>query len=339
MRAITTISATGNDAKRVEREYSSAAQRANEVIAAGQFDDADEDDGSIRSEDDGSTPCQYISQRRRGQLQRVKSPNSRQQDLLSRQMCRSGSIQKWQNGCCPNASQMIDGFHKTASQSSTPANLTLSMNRRDSGGLDVLSATACATTDERRPCANLTTSPTARYPSVALPSIATIADANQMQCEQRKSPSSIITTTNISKIASEIATSARRAHLSDSDVLCGRGGMTNHHPGNMRFREMVRQLQPDYFRASKCHKSKIAKSIVDVIRTQDPPGRFLKKRDGKEGWFDIGDQKAREKTSQALREGAPDIRAKDVVSTMPGPSRTRITSDSSFLAMRTMIGK
>ena len=42
----------------------------------------------------------------------------------------------------------------------------------------------------------------------------------------------------------------------------------------------------------------------------NPPGRFLAKKGGKDGyWFDIGDEKARDKTSQALRENAPTIRA------------------------------
>ena len=44
------------------------------------------------------------------------------------------------------------------------------------------------------------------------------------------------------------------------------------------------------------------------MRQQTPPGRFLSK-DNKSGtWSDIGDGRAREKTSQALREGAPVIR-------------------------------
>ena len=44
------------------------------------------------------------------------------------------------------------------------------------------------------------------------------------------------------------------------------------------------------------------------MRQQTPPGRFLSK-DNKSGtWSDIGDARAREKTSQALREGAPVIR-------------------------------
>jgi len=97
--------------------------------------------------------------------------------------------------------------------------------------------------------------------------------------------------------------------LTNNDVLCGRGGLTNHHPGNVFFRRMVRMRQEDYLRASKRDKAGVARDIVDTIRKLDPPGRFLKKDSTNPGmWVEIGNRKAREKTSQALREGAPEKR-------------------------------
>ena len=54
----------------------------------------------------------------------------------------------------------------------------------------------------------------------------------------------------------------------------------------------------------------MAAAIVQQIREKD--GRFLKRVDkvgtGQVLWVDIGDEKAKEKTCQALREGAPEIR-------------------------------
>jgi len=97
----------------------------------------------------------------------------------------------------------------------------------------------------------------------------------------------------------------------DNDVLCGRGGATNNHPGNRHFRDLVKQFQRTYLRAKKKEKPRVAKQIVDLIRNRTPTGRFLKKEPEKDGWYDIGDQRATEKTSQALREGAPDIRVKE----------------------------
>lgn len=54
----------------------------------------------------------------------------------------------------------------------------------------------------------------------------------------------------------------------------------------------------------------LSRSIVNAVRSQNPPGRFLQKDSKTNKWFDVGDQRAQEKTSQALREGAPDIRKK-----------------------------
>ena len=60
--------------------------------------------------------------------------------------------------------------------------------------------------------------------------------------------------------------------------------------------------QDGYLHAVKSEKKEIARSIVATIRSRG--GRFLRKcTDGRVGWLEIGDKKAREKTSQALREG------------------------------------
>ena len=97
--------------------------------------------------------------------------------------------------------------------------------------------------------------------------------------------------------------------ISQNDVLCGRGGLTNHHPGNVFFRRLVRIKQEAYLKASKREKAGVAREIVDLIRSLSPSGRFLKKDPQNPGvWIEIGDRKAREKTSQALREGAPELR-------------------------------
>lgn len=95
--------------------------------------------------------------------------------------------------------------------------------------------------------------------------------------------------------------------VTEQDILCGRGGATNHHQGNKRFRDVVALHRPDYVAATKIRKPDVARKIVRAIRLASPPGRFLKKRDdGK--WVDIGDKKAAEKASQALREKGPDAR-------------------------------
>lgn len=83
---------------------------------------------------------------------------------------------------------------------------------------------------------------------------------------------------------------------------------TNNHVGNELFRQMVNAKKCLYLHSSKRDKPSVSKGIVQAIRSLDPPGRFLQRDELTGLWYDIGDQKAREKTSQALREGAPEIR-------------------------------
>jgi len=91
------------------------------------------------------------------------------------------------------------------------------------------------------------------------------------------------------------------------DVLCGRGGETNHHSGNIQYRNLVKAFQPLYISSKRRDKPRIAQCIVYTVRAQG--GRFLKRTDPRSTtWCDVGNVKAREKTSQALREGAPVLR-------------------------------
>lgn len=104
-------------------------------------------------------------------------------------------------------------------------------------------------------------------------------------------------------------TRARAEEISCTDVLCGRGGQSNHHPGNIFFRRLVRAKQEEYLKANKREKTLVAKDIVKLIRMLNPPGRFLKKDSKDENFYvDVGDVQARNKASQALREGAPELR-------------------------------
>lgn len=91
--------------------------------------------------------------------------------------------------------------------------------------------------------------------------------------------------------------------VTSNDVLCGRGGATNNHSGNRKFRKLVASHQEVYLNAKKRDKKTIANLIVERIR-QDG-GRFLKREEvgGVQSWVEVPSKKACEKTSQALREG------------------------------------
>jgi hypothetical protein len=91
--------------------------------------------------------------------------------------------------------------------------------------------------------------------------------------------------------------------VTDQDVLLGRGGLTNRHPGNRRYLEQKRRLQPMYFRADKkWQKTEIARELVDWVYIEN--GRFKEKDELTGKWKEVSLQRAREKASQALREGS-----------------------------------
>lgn len=94
-----------------------------------------------------------------------------------------------------------------------------------------------------------------------------------------------------------------------NDVLCGRGGLTNSHVGNKKFRCIVAEYQIEYLKARKNDKKDIAQKIVVLIK--DNGGRFLQRRAKSDAWSISSDKRAVEKTSQALREGL-DVRHKTV---------------------------
>jgi len=92
--------------------------------------------------------------------------------------------------------------------------------------------------------------------------------------------------------------------VNDKDVLFGRGGVTNSHPGNINYRSLVRNLQREYLDAPKLKKAAVAMRVVEQVYSQG--GKFLVEENGK--WVEVEREKAREKTSQALREKAPQFR-------------------------------
>lgn len=118
--------------------------------------------------------------------------------------------------------------------------------------------------------------------------------------------------------------------ITPADVLCGRGGATNSHSGNRSFRSLVKDHQDQYLRAKKRDKPAVASIIVDLIR--DKGGRFLRRYDtdhtGQVRWVDIGDDRAREKTCQALRENAPELRRRKLV-----PSSSEEAEDQKSLKL------
>lgn len=95
-----------------------------------------------------------------------------------------------------------------------------------------------------------------------------------------------------------------------NDVLSGRGGRINNHSGNLYYRTLVNRYKHNYLdkHTKKLDKVKIANHIVMLIRTTNPPGRFLIQDADTKCWKEIGDEKAKKKAGQAMREDAPQTR-------------------------------
>jgi len=107
--------------------------------------------------------------------------------------------------------------------------------------------------------------------------------------------------------------------FNDNDIICGRKGVALKHPGNIAYRKIVSLNKELYATCMKNEKLRISKSVVSAMR--EAGGRFLEREDGKTSsslnekdaagnpiaYRDIGDKRAVEKTSQALREGQPKL--------------------------------
>lgn len=90
-----------------------------------------------------------------------------------------------------------------------------------------------------------------------------------------------------------------------NDVLNGRGVKIAQHPGNLRFRSLVKEMQDDRYceSFSSSEKKALAREIINHIKVKlNPQGRFLKKH-GQDGpWVELSKAEVEKKTKQALRD-------------------------------------
>mmetsp|Transcript_24988 Transcript_24988/g.39248 ORF Transcript_24988/g.39248 Transcript_24988/m.39248 type:complete len:441 (+) Transcript_24988:182-1504(+) len=101
------------------------------------------------------------------------------------------------------------------------------------------------------------------------------------------------------KKAKRVIDEGRICVPNDNDILFGRGGYTNTHPGNIRFREKALEFRPVYERSSKEEKYNISQMLLEAVTSEG--SRFLEK--GQDGeWHQVIGNGARKKASQALRE-------------------------------------
>lgn len=93
------------------------------------------------------------------------------------------------------------------------------------------------------------------------------------------------------------------------DILLGRGGRSNNHPGNKRYLEEVNALKHCYRSSSKNERTDWSQCLVDYVHAYG--GRFLRFDREASQWYEVPNRIARKKASQALREeNTPESRAK-----------------------------
>ena len=124
----------------------------------------------------------------------------------------------------------------------------------------------------------------------------------------------------------------------DEDVLFGRGGRTNHHPGNVRLRKIVGNYRHAYNQAKKVDKPQVSRLIVSALRKANPPSRFLRHNEDTGQWEDVGDKRAAEKVSQTLREKDEDTKA-DSVARKSEPHMLSETQSSDEIADAEEVGE
>eukprot|EP00980_Cylindrotheca_fusiformis_P006092 scaffold1311_cov99-Cylindrotheca_fusiformis.AAC.9 len=101
-------------------------------------------------------------------------------------------------------------------------------------------------------------------------------------------------------------------HPTEVDILLGRGGKSNHHPGNKRYREEIKNFQASYMKlTNKDEKTDLSRYVVDYVH--DYKGRFLAmdKTVRPNRWYEIPDVMARRKVSQALREDDDPVKRRE----------------------------
>ena len=112
----------------------------------------------------------------------------------------------------------------------------------------------------------------------------------------------------------------------DNDVLCGRGGLSNNHPGNHVYRRIVNANREFYQTCQKpSYKHCVVVSIIIAIKRNG--GRFIEQKKGG-GWQEISSKKAVLKTSQALRESQQDSKSIKIVKSPRGNRKQKLSSST-----------
>ncbi len=92
-----------------------------------------------------------------------------------------------------------------------------------------------------------------------------------------------------------------------TDVICSRGNGVLNHPGNVLYANLIRERKPAYQSISVAKKKRVfINDVLRIIKSSDPPGRFLKlsgkSKKGEDLYKAASETEAAKKIAQALRE-------------------------------------
>jgi hypothetical protein len=109
---------------------------------------------------------------------------------------------------------------------------------------------------------------------------------------------------NIDERTESTNSSQNRTYIDEidsNDILCGRGGRSNHHRGNKRYRQVVGKMKYMYQQCpAKTLKTDLSRTIVEHCYSYG--ARFVKFDNACSKYYVLTKNEARKKTSQALRE-------------------------------------
>mmetsp|Transcript_8927 Transcript_8927/g.18660 ORF Transcript_8927/g.18660 Transcript_8927/m.18660 type:complete len:235 (+) Transcript_8927:298-1002(+) len=72
--------------------------------------------------------------------------------------------------------------------------------------------------------------------------------------------------------------------------------------GTKKYCRLITKRRVEYMLSDGSHRRKIVNSLVRKWKSQDPPGRFLKRSTKTKLWYDVGDYSAKEKTASLFNE-------------------------------------
>jgi hypothetical protein len=101
--------------------------------------------------------------------------------------------------------------------------------------------------------------------------------------------------------------------------------------GNKRFRDLIERFAPHYVNAAtKLEKTQVIAAVIGKVRSDIPAGDFVKKDFYSGRWYDIGNEKARDKVGHAIRKAAEELQKQ---------KGNPLRGSSSRRAKKTLVGK